>query len=222
MLKGHLVLILALCTASCAGYSLRKTGNPLASDGVHSIAVPMFINHSNFAGASSIFTKAFFELFQEYPELTVYSGEDSRADAILVGFIQTPKRTQDVFDRASTRFTDTNLAPSLGGRPHFLVPDSTSYRVALRLVLIKNPTLSELELVRSPQLGPHLAHQPKIVFNRLLEQSAAFQRRVEETSREDSPGIVNFTTTRYFLQKSLEDTAQDMAGNFKELVLNVF
>ena len=208
--------------AACAGYSLRKNTNPLEGDGINSVSIPMFINHSNFAGASSIFTKAFFDLFQEFPGLEVYSGESSRADALLLGIIQTPKRNNEVFDRGSTRFTDTNLSPSLGDRPHFLVPDSTIYRVNVRLVLIKNPTLGELELLRSPQIGPQLTQGPKIIFNRTLEHSATFQHRIEETSREDSPGIVNFTNTRYFFQKSLEGSAQDMAHNFKELVLNAF
>ncbi len=220
-IKVVIFTIYSISFAACRGYSLRSVDNPLINDGIYSISVPMFINQSSLPNVSSIFTREFFNIFHEFTGLKIYSGESSYADAVLVGIIKSPKRNKDIFGRENVRFTDSDLSRSLGDRPNFFVPVSTSYRIAVQLVLIKNPTFRELELLRS-SLGTYVREETKVVFNHTFNVQPTFSRYVKDTSSEDSPGIVNSTVTKHFFEKNLKETARNTANNFKELFLNVF
>ena len=219
MLKLLTILLSVSALASCAGYRIIKTDNPLKSEQIHSITIPMFINKSSLPQLSGIFTRAFFDVFHQFPKLKVYSGENSTADAVLLGIIKSPKKHQEVFARKSV--ISAGATNSLGGRPPFFVPASTSYVVEVQLVLIKNPSFQDWELINT-RLGDKLPRNSKIVFNHSFKREAVFNRSVREVTDEDSAGIINSTMTAHFFQKSLQQTAKNVAIDFKEFVLNVF
>lgn len=215
------VFIFIFFISSCSGYRLANQGNPFKAEGIESIAIPMFINHSSLPNMAPKFTKEFTSLFGSFPEIKLYQSENIHADALLIGIIESPAKRRDVFDQKSSQLTSGDLKTSIGARPEFFISSSVSYKLRVRLILIKNPRWQDIELVKS-EIGAFIDGHPRVIINHAFEREGVFGRSIKSTESIDSEGLTNFTKTQSFMEKNLQNAARDMATNFKELVINVF
>lgn len=181
----------------------------------------MFINQSSLSGLAQPLTREFTQLLSSYPKLRVYPGESKKADAILVGIIRTTPKQSDLIETTSTVFVDDQLKPSIGNRQEFYVPRSSKYEVEVQIVLIKDPNMDEMKIIKDP-ISKNIINHPKILINQTFKLTGAFDRVVKETVTNDDEGLTNLTKTKANYERSVNDLAKSGALQFKETVLNVF
>lgn len=205
----------------CSGYRVKHRTNPLLTDGIRSVAIPLFYNKSSFGHVSSIFTKEFVNVLSSFPDLKIYSTENSSADSVLIGILTSPSQRSAAIKTTGTSFTAAELKDSIGSRPEFYVPRTNEYKIQLQLILIKNPSFREIELIKS-SFGKHIVSSSKVVFNKSFNLTGSFSREIKETLTADSSGITNQTKSKHYFESSLISLAQDAASTFRELILNVY
>ena len=128
---------LLFVATSCAGYRAVPKDNPLTEYGIHSLSIAQFVNYSAMNGVAKALTEKFTLLFSRYKGLRLYSGENPKADAILVGVVDGPRRIRDTLSVNQTRFTTGGLKRSIGDRREFAVPMGAQYRVTVHISIIK-------------------------------------------------------------------------------------
>lgn len=218
----HLMSLLIFAfLSSCAGYHFNTSNNPLIGYDIKSVSVPMFINRTNIAGLSPLMTKEIILTLNEYSGLRVFSGEDSSADAVLVGVLESDDLKNKTFKTTETVFTDKKLQDSIGKRAPFYLPIETTYKFTMRIYLIKRPSKEELDLLAS-ELGKQVVLNSKVVLKEALDVTNSFSRIVADTTTATSGGDVNFVKNKGILSKSLEDACVSAASEFKQVVLNAF
>lgn len=205
---------------SCSGYHFKRVDNPLEAYEIRSVAIPMFVNRSAIADVGSYLTKEMTLSLSGYKNLKIYAGENSDADAVLVGVVRADDHLTSVY-KNGTVFTDGNLKSAIEGRNSFYVPSSTSYSLRLQLVLIRRPTKEDRQMLES-ELGPYLNAHPRIVLNETLPLSGSFTREVLGNVGPDAGQTVNYTKNRALLDKSLQNMAKDAARTFRQEVLDAF
>ena len=222
MKRLFILLSLLLLVGGCAGYNFVGPKNPFAQYGVQSITVPMFVNHSAITGVTGVLTKEIRLRLQRYSGLKVSSGESSSTDAVLVGIIDSADSRYQVFTPAARKFTESELASSLGARSQFYVPTSTNYQFSLKLVLIKRPSEADLEFLSQGQLSPLLSRHPRVIFSQELNLTSSFTRYLEGNVNVDSAGVVNYTKSQGVFESSLDALAKSAANQFETVVIHVF
>lgn len=226
MLKSYIVPVIFVFLVSCSGYRLKRGENSLFyNENIRSLSVPMFINKTMYPHVSGALTLETSKVLSSVRGLTIYNGENSEADAILVGVVTSPLREAESITTDAIKATDGTLDGSLGNRSGFFVPTSSRYRISVRYFLIKSPSASELEVLKSniaKNLEQSLAVNPKVVFNQTFNYQGSFNREIATDSGPDSGGVVNYTKTKKFFEQSLNNIAKGAAKDLKELILNVF
>ena len=155
MITGHSILSILAALAisslftSCSGYRIRDRGNPFEQENIKVLAVPMFVNKSAYSGVGPVFTREVAKLMASYPDLKIRSSSGGNEDAVLLGIIESPKRYAEAYQTTATKFTAGELEESIGERAQYYLPTASSYRISVRLVLIKNPGKIEKELLAS-------------------------------------------------------------------------
>ncbi len=222
MCKKWIFYIVILATfLGCAGYQFKKNTNPLKIYGIESVSIPMFINRSVYPNVSGLFTKEVITFLSFYPELKVYSGEDSRADAVLIGIIDSNKRLSESTEVVIQKFSENELQESIGDRQKLYIPSTGSYSLSIRLILIKNPNWSVVKLAKS-NLAPHLKGNPSIIFNEIFNIKEEFNYIVNETKDIDSSGFYNFTRTKHSFEKAIKISVNKFIDQVKGTFLDVF
>ncbi|MCF8059455.1 MAG: hypothetical protein K9K67_09175 [Bacteriovoracaceae bacterium] len=218
---GHILFFLFL--TSCAGYRVRDRGNPFEQENIHSLAIPMFVNKSSYPGVGPIFTREVTKLMSSYPGIRIKGLSGGTEDAVLVGIIESPRRYADAYKTTATKFTDGELEQSIGNRAQFYLPTASSYAITLRLILIKNPSIAEKELLAS-SLGAKMENisTSKIIFQQSFNYTGAFNREAKDTITSDSGGIVNYSKTKRYFTQTIENLAKQAARDLEDLVINVF
>ena len=214
-------LVLLVGLVGCAGYHFKYRTNPFDSYGVASVAIPTFVNYSALADVSAPMTKEISLLLRKYSGLRVYAGDNDNADAVLLGIIDSSELISETSSTTATEFTSGGLQDSVGQRRPFYLPSQTSYKLKLRVVLIKRPTAQELELLTS-ELGRQVKKGVKVVFNETLELHGSFTRSLKPNLQPDDGGVVNFTHNKGIMDENLNELAKSAANNFKEVVLDAF
>lgn len=213
------IAVLLLTLASCAGYHFNTTNNPLIGYDIRSVAVPMFINRSVIPDLAAPFTKEIIFALNDYSGIRVYSGDNDKADAVLIGIIESGDHYNDVVQTAQTLFTDKTL--DIGERSPFYYPITTAYEFSLKVILIKRPSKEELELLTT-DFGKYMRANPKVVLMDTLTVVGAFSRVVGEATAPNAVGKTNFVKNRGIFEKSIQEAAMNTAKNFKQVVLNAF
>ena len=190
-------LALLLAFVSCAGYKLDTKGNPLARHGVHSLAVAQFVNYSNVPEVAEKLTREFMILFSEYDSLKVVAGEDSGADATLVGVVDGPRRVRDTVSVSQTQVTGS------GDRRDFFVPITAGFTLNVHISVVKNGDGSTVVDEKLPLVG-------------------SYNIITAESSTNDSLGLVNFTKNRALMGQSVSRAVEEFAQNFEDVVLSAF
>jgi hypothetical protein len=220
-------MLVVLCVlTSCSGYRFRDQRNPLIEEGIKSISVPMFINKSSIPNASHVFTTAIVRVLADTTNIKIHMGDDRKADALLIGIIDSPKRYQDLYTKNSSEFVergndDDELSKSIGDRASFYIPTSSLFKIDIRLVLIRHPSDIDKELVNS-ELLPYLQRSQKIIFNHVISREWTHVRSVRGTENVDSAGLTNVPRSRFSFEQGLKTVSQEAANDFRDLVLNVF
>ena len=226
MLKSYLVPVIFIFLVSCSGYRLKRGENSLFyNENIRSLSVPMFINKTMYPHVAGALTVETSRVLSSVSGLTIYSGENDKADAVLVGVVSSPLREAESIFTNSIKATEGSLDSSLGNRSGFFVPLSSRYQISVRYFLIKSPSAYELELLKSKvagQLEENLMANPKVVFNQTFNYQASFNREVATNEGPDSGGVVNYSKTKKFFEQSLDGVAKNAARDLRELILNVF
>ena len=217
------ILTMMLCLASCAGYHFNTNNNPLIGYDIRSVAVPMFVNRSVIPELAAPMTKEIIFALNDYSGITVMSGNSDKADAVLLGIIDSADSYNKVVQTTQTLFTDNEekIQDSVGARNPFYYPVKTSYEFTLQIILIKRPSKEELELLTT-NLAQYMKINPKIVLIDTIKITGSFDRVVGETTNANSVGKTNFVKNKGIFEKSLDEAALNAAKTFKQVVLNAF
>ena len=210
-----------LTLGSCAGYHFNTTNNPLIGYDIRSIAVPMFVNRSVIPELAAPMTKEIIYVLNDYTGIHVYSGDNDKADAVLIGVIESRDHYSDVVKTTQTLFTDNTLKASVGARSPFYYPVQSSYEFSISIILIKRPSKEELELLTT-DIGKFMKVNPKVVLMDTINVTGNFSRVVGETTTPNAIGRTNFVKNRGIFEKSIQETAMNAARTFKQVVLNAF
>ena len=140
----RIILILNFLLFSCAGYELRDRENPFEVKGIKSISVPMFVNKTNLNSVSNNFSKEVISMLENFKGLKVYSGNDGKSDAVLLGVVYTadgydPIRNKDI------AFLNTEDIEKLKNRSAFTLQTIKSLDVQVRVVILKRPKKEEVD-----------------------------------------------------------------------------
>tara|TARA_R110002072_G_scaffold1989_2_gene16321 strand:- start:45883 stop:46539 length:657 start_codon:yes stop_codon:yes gene_type:complete len=217
----RLYIALLIFITSCSGYQVVKNQNPFEDEGIRSITVPMFVNRSSLSHVSGPFTQEIIKVLKSINGLRVYSGEVEKADAILIGVIDSAGKRSEIFKTGTTIFTEGELEKSIGNRAQFYVPSNNSVKLTVQYFLIKDPTYFDKKLVKS-EIGKFLKNHPKIVFNSTIGASGTFTREIESTELIDGPGITNFSRTKNSYELAIRSMARSSAQSLKQTVIYVF
>lgn len=215
------ILLFTLTLASCAGYHFNTTNNPLIGYDIRSVAVPMFVNRSVIPELAAPLTREITYALNDYSGIRVYSGDNDKADAVLIGVIESRDHYNDVVKTTQTLFTDNTVKSSIGDRSPFYYPVQSSYEFSLRIILIKRPSKEELELLTT-DIGQYMKVNPKVVLMDTINVTGSFSRVVGETTTPNAVGKTNFVKNRGIFEKSIQETAMNAAKTFKQVVLNAF
>lgn len=215
MQKFLTVCVISLLS-SCAGYRFQEKNNPFAQYGVKSISVPMFYNQSLFPNISSPMTKEVYQMLSGFSGLRLYSGHE-KADAVLIGIITSPEKTKEARLARNLRSAKNASSSAIGDeRDDFYIPSTTDLRASLRIILIKNPSAKEIELLKS-SLGK-FAVGSKIIVNESIALSGSFTREIYGAGAVD----VTDTQNRSAVRNTVGDMSERAAQNFKDMILYAF
>ncbi len=213
--------------SSCSGYRFVNQRNPLAQYGISKVAIPMFVNRTIYPHITGPFTREITAVLNQYPDLRVYPGEYSKADAILVGVLTSPDHRAQAYKTDSRIFISGDLERSIGQRRPYFLPLSTSFRLSMRIVVIKDPSWEDIEFIQKAldqsvlDQGGVLTH-PKVVIDQELNLNSSFGRQILSNQTPDEGGVVNATKNEDAEERTIRGLAQSAGRQFSELVLNVF
>jgi hypothetical protein len=216
-----ILVLIMVCLTSCAGYHFNTNNNPLIGYDIRSVAVPMFVNRSVIPELAAPMTKEIIFALNDYSGITVFSGDNDKADAVLLGIIDSRDSYNEVVRTTNTLFTDDTVESSIGKRTPFYYPVQTAYEFSLRLILIKRPSKEELELLTT-NLAQYMKVNPKIVLMDTINITGSFDRVVGETVGTNGVGETNFVKNKGIFDKSVKEAALNAAKTFKQVVLNAF
>ncbi len=215
------ILLCLMTLSSCAGYHFNTNNNPLIGYDIRSVAVPMFINRSVINELAAPMTKEIIFVLNSYPGLKVLSGDSDKADAVLIGVIESKDHYNEAVKTTQKLFSDNTIKSSVGDRNPFYYPVQTSYEFSLKIILIKRPSKEELELLTT-DLAQFMKVNPKVVLMDTINIASSFSRVVGETTTPNAPGKTNFVKNKGIFEKSLQETSMNAAKTFKQVVLNAF
>lgn len=222
MARIILFLTAVLVLTSCSNYRLLYRKNPLGMYGINSVSIPMFFNKSNIPNTAPIFTREFYKYLSSFQNLKIYSGINPKADAVLLGIIDSPKSIRDTISVTDTKFTSTVVEETdIGVRRDFFTPTQNQVNLVLRLVLIKNPTSNDIKAFQGNLPKGKVVH-PKVIFNEEITLQTAFDRELRAFSTEQKEGVTNFTNNQGNLRKLVENMAVQGRDYFKDLIIYAF
>ena len=198
----YILLLSLMILTACSGYKKVYRVNPFSEYNINSISVPIFVNYSNISGIGPILTQDFIKELAHYRKLTVYSS-NKNSDAVLIGIIDSAEKVSQRSETAIRSYIEGDLKKSIGNRPEFYLPLTTVYKAELKIILLDKKS-------------------NKIILDRNFAINGSFTRSLEETLNVDSPGVTNFTKTKYSFIKSLRESSSRISKEFRNVVLNVF
>jgi hypothetical protein len=208
--------------SACSGYHFNTNNNPLIGYDIKTVTVPMFINRTVIPQLAAPMTREITLALNDYSGLKVMSADPDKADAVLIGVIESKDHYNEVVRTTQTLFTEKDVLKSIGNRTPFYYPVQTTYDFVLRIILIKRPSKEELELFTS-DLGAKMLAHPKVVLMDTINLSGNFSRVAAPTDKNSSlAGEVNFVKNKGIFEKSLQDTCYQAAQNFRQVILNAF
>ncbi|TDJ07383.1 MAG: hypothetical protein E2O68_03765 [Deltaproteobacteria bacterium] len=218
----RVLIPILMLLSSCSGYKLKINKNPFFFQGIKTVAIPMFVNHSILPSVNGHFAKEFSLLLSRFSGLRIFLGDKNDADAILLGIVESSDFRKEVVKTRNPKFTTGLLQSSIGSkRNQFYLPLTSRVSLKLRVILIKRPTPQLVKVVTS-KMGKYLKRHPKIIFNRVFNLNHTFTRSLYDTLSVDRGGVVNYTKNSYFLDDSVAKMAKLAVVKFNEEIINAF
>jgi hypothetical protein len=211
----YICLALCLLVSGCSGYRFKYKDNPFERHGIHSVSIPLFQNLTVFPAVAGNMTKEIKKVLETQTNLKVYAGNNTNADAVLIGIIGSAKHRRGAIKQSSTSLT------TAGSRPSFYVPTGNTYKIHLKLILIKAPSEVEMGLLQT-ELLPYMSQSPKVIFSQNINLTGSFTRFADTGSSADDGTVVNFTRSKKAFEQSLEKLAISAASSFEGLILYAF
>ena len=140
-------------------------------------------------------------------------------DAVLIGIISSGPKTSDVFFQSGRTFLSKDTFP---GRSPFYATSNTSYKLSLRIVIIKKPDPNVINLIKGPW-GEQVIQNSRIVLDEKFPLTSSFVRSVSvgEEGSADSR-VANFTKSKSWFQITVNELAKSISERFRKEVLNAF
>ena len=225
---------IVFCLGGCAGYHLRQNDNPFQEHKIHSVAVPMAINHTSLPLLGVYVTDKLSEVLRSYAKLYVLAGENKRADAILITELSAPSRAHEFLQNDQFIYTDHYYKAALGARHPFYVASDVHYDVQLRLILLR--LNGDEDLMPLPQLAqqitgkkdgtlaaPSFTIPPEaIIFDQTLNLTGNLAQQAASDMQINGAGELNLVRNKALLELSQQQLAERAARDFQQLVLDVF
>ncbi len=201
--------------ASCAGYRLQGTDNPFQQYNINSIAIPMFYNQSTISGATPLFTKEIYRMISGFDNLKIKS---AGADATLIGILMSDERIIETIAPGAPRSVENIVDPAIAeNRGEFYIPSNSTVNLALKIIVIKQPTEEEIKFLRSKASDQEFVSS-KIIFSEKIDLTNTFTR---ELYNNESSSVIH-TQNRGSLRKSLITMSKTAAETFREMILYAF
>ncbi len=204
-----------LWLASCAGYQVVDRSNPFRQYEVQTLAVPMFYNETVFPQINVPFYRQFIELLSKYPALTLSTSEHKSRDAVLVGILESPDLRSESSQSVGQIVVPQSL---LGTRRQVAVPSTQQVNFSLRLLLIRNPSQTEIQLLMR-DLKKVKFLSPRILFDKNIPLSSAY---FNEISFDAQGKQTNFTRAQGAFDRHVESLAIQAAQIFRDEILYAF
>ena len=213
----RIILFTLFLFSSCAGYRFQHRDNPFKQYGIKSVSVPMFYNQTPLANVSGVFTKEIFKMLTTFDNLKVVGG-NKKSDATIIGIIQSEGRVIDTIipsaPRSIRNIDDKDLTNS---RSEFYIPSASTVQIVLRIIVIKDPTVQEIEFLKSDMSKQDFVSS-KIIFSELVPLSSAFTREVVTGKN----GEVIHTQNSGALKKTIISLSKSASETFREMILYAF
>lgn len=220
-LSKFLSFIFVVFLSGCAGYRFVNLKNPFLRYGIKSISLPQFLNRSAIADVTAPFTDEMFNLLSDFDGLTVYAGENSLADAVLIGIVSGPSKRSKLLTVKSRVYTNSSLKAAIGKRKEFFVPSAIGYNVELQIILVRRP-FKNISLLKDTDIKALKLDKSKVIFEKSFIFPSDYALSLAINSGRDSAGVTNSTLNHYRFIKSVEVLAVDAINRFKQEVINAF
>lgn len=216
MIKLSLLLVLLVAT-SCAGYSMQSRTNPFSQYGIRTIHIPMFYNQSSLANVGSVFTKEVTKVLSGFKNLKLSQGYNN-SDAVLIGIVTSSKKLREaVRTKSSNRVVNIFGEDAIGDkRQDFQIPSRNSIDLALRIIVIKHPSESEIKFLQS-SLGQKVKNS-KIIFNEVISATEDYTLKELEPESIQVLGSQNMGLQR----EAKKALAVKVSRSFKDMILYAF
>ena len=223
ILRGGTVLSIIFCLAGCAGYHLRQNDNPFQEHKIHTVAVPLAINHTSLPLLGVYITDKISEVLRSYSKLYVLAGENRQADAILIMEITAPQRAHDFFQNDQHIYTDRDYKAALGSRSSFYVASDVHYTVQVRFILLRlNGEDALLPLAKLAEKATAALAPSSIIFDQTLSLTGSVAQQAASDMQVNGAGELNMVRNKALLELSQQQLAERAARDFQQLVLDVF
>ena len=156
-----------------------------------------------------------------YPGLEIHAGKSESADGVLLGIISSNNLRRETLTPSQFKFITPQGIDSSRERNPFFVPIQVSYRLKLRLVLIKRPNKKDMALLKTG-LALHAPFHSKVVFDTTIHLLGSYSQPMDTDTSPDDGGPVNFTKAQGHFHHSIRELAKLAAERFKQEILNVF
>lgn len=209
-------IILLSLLFGCSGYRFTQQENPLSQYGIQSLSIPMFYNYSNMPEVSAEFTRETYGLLTGFTGLKLKSGYSEKTDAVLIGIIRSPLKTNETIRPSSPRSAKSKI-PQVGNRRDFIIPGTSDVELVLQIIMIKKPTEEEIALVRSG-IGDLVQTNSKIIFNEKFPIRTRYTRELLEDQGIQVIGTQNAGVQR----RTVRSMAESAATSVRDMILYAF
>ena len=220
MRNAILFLFISLFLSSCAGYKFRNQSNPFTSQGVRSMAIPMFINKTSLSHITPAYTKAVHQVLSSYSDLKVNSGSIENEDAVILGIITSKNDVNKEVRYSNSTLMNTEQQDTIGERNAFYLPTSGVYDLNVQIVVLKRPTKEEIDFFVN-YFKFSKSSFPRTIFSKSFTVSGSYTIE-NEVGGIDSSAPVRGTKNRGNLRKSLIDSADSLAESLREVLANAY
>lgn len=167
---------------------------------------------------AGLFSKEILYTLTDYSDLEIKPGGEP-ADAVLIGIIDSRDEVRDTILTNTSRSVESNFGSEVlgeGKRFDFVVPESNSVRLDLRIIVIKHPTKEEIKFLQTRYGNKVLSS--KIIFNETIPLGSGYV--LKKYTGEAISVLGSQNQGVYML--SMQALAKQAANNFRSMILYAF
>jgi hypothetical protein len=213
-------VLFSLFLSSCAGYNFRLQSNPFSSQGIRSVAIPMFINKTSLPHVTAAYTKSVHDVLSSYPDLKVNAGDIENEDAVVLGIISSKRELNKEIEYTSSTLMSDEQIDEIGDRNAFYVPTVGEYDLKVQIVILKRPTKEEIDFFVNYFKFSKTSF-PRTVFSKEFAINGTYSIN-NDVGGANTSAPLRGTITRGNLVKSLSDSSNTFADELREVLANAY